>query len=100
MEDLKWLRIDASKYDGKTDFTMWQLTIKDVLVQQGLDDALEWTKPKEMSDTDWAQIQKRAASTIGLALAPDVRYNVLKESTPNEIWDKLASIYASKSLTN
>lgn len=100
MEDLKSLRIDAPKYDGKTDFTMWQLTVKDVLIQQGLDDALEKAKPKEMSDADWAKIQKRAASTIRLALAPDVRYNVLKESTPKEIWDKLASIYASKSLTN
>ncbi|WOG86433.1 hypothetical protein DCAR_0205637 [Daucus carota subsp. sativus] len=68
---------------------MWQLTVKDVLIQQGLDDALEKTKPKEMSDTDWAKIQKRAASTIRLALAPEVRYNVLKESTPKEIWDKL-----------
>ena len=100
MEDLKSLRIDAPKYDGKTDFTMWQLTVKDVLIQQGLDDALEKTKPKEMSDADWAKIQKRAASTIRLALAPEVRYNVLKESTPKEIWDKLANIYASKSLTN
>ena len=100
MEDLKSLRIDAPKYDGKTDFTMWQLTVKDVLIQQGLDDALEKTKPKEMRDADWAKIQKRAASIIRLALAPDVRYNVLKESTPKEIWDKLANIYASKSLTN
>ena len=92
MEDMKSLRVDAPKYDGKMDFTMWQLTIKDVLIQQGLYDALEKSKPKEMSDTDWAKILKRAANTIRVALAPDLRYNVLKDSTPKEIWDKLASI--------
>ena len=52
MEDLKSLRMDAPKYGGKTNFTIWQLTVKDVLIQQGLDDALEKTKPKEMSDTN------------------------------------------------
>ena len=46
---------------------------------------MEKTKPKVMSDTDWVKIQKRAASTIRLTLAPNVRYNVLKESTPKEI---------------
>ena len=29
-----------------------------------------------------------------------MRYNLLKEATPKEIWDKLVSINASKSLTN
>ncbi|KAK1372715.1 hypothetical protein POM88_028908 [Heracleum sosnowskyi] len=81
-EDLKSLRIDAPKYDGKTDVTMWQLTMKYVLIQRGLDDALEKAKAKEVSDADWAKIQKRAVSTIRLELAPDVIYNMLKESTP------------------
>ena len=94
------MRIDAPKYDGKTDFTMWQLTVKKVLIQQGLDDVLKKTNPTKMSDTDCAKIQKRAASTIRMTLAPDVRYNVLKESTPKEIWKKLSSIYTSKSFTN
>lgn len=61
---------------------------------------MEQTKSKEMSDTDWGEIQKRAASTIKLTFASDVRYKVLKESTQKEIWDKLTSIYASNSLTN
>ena len=41
-----------------------------------------------------------AASMIRLALAPEVKYNVNAETISKGIWDKLAEIYASKSLTN
>ena len=39
-------------------------------------------------------------STIRLALAPKIKHNVLKETTPKALWEKLENIYASKSLTN
>nr|GEW38559.1 retrovirus-related Pol polyprotein from transposon TNT 1-94 [Tanacetum cinerariifolium] len=39
-------------------------------------------------------------NTIVLALAPEIKYNVLKEKTPKDIWDKLTNIYASKSWTH
>jgi len=35
-----------------------------------------------------------------LALTPEIKYNVLKETTPKALWTKLESIYASKPLTN
>ncbi|GJT42310.1 hypothetical protein Tco_0951025 [Tanacetum coccineum] len=35
-------------FDGKMDFTMWKMTIEDVLVQQGIDEALEEKQPAEM----------------------------------------------------
>lgn len=96
---------DGSKFsipifDGKTDFTVWKMTIEDVLVQQGIDEALLDTRPEKIKDDDWKTMQKKASSTIRLALAPEIKYSVLKENTPKGIWDKLASIYASKSLTN
>ncbi|GKV34845.1 hypothetical protein SLEP1_g43187 [Rubroshorea leprosula] len=53
-----------------------------------------------MKDSDWSTIQKKAASQIRLALAPEVKYNVLSETTPIGMWKKLEEIYASKSLTN
>ena len=37
---------------------------------------------------------------IRLALAPEIKHNVLKETTPKALWEKLKNIYASKSLTN
>ncbi|GJR10278.1 hypothetical protein Tco_0792930 [Tanacetum coccineum] len=87
-------------FDGKIDFTMWKMTIEDVLVQQGIDEALEEKQPAEMKDDIWKTMQKKALSTIRLALAPEIKYSVLKEKTPKDIWDKLTNIYASKSLTH
>nr|GFC60995.1 retrovirus-related Pol polyprotein from transposon TNT 1-94 [Tanacetum cinerariifolium] len=33
-----------------------------------------------------------------LALYPEIKYNILKEKTSKDIWDKLTNIYASNSL--
>ncbi|GJT42309.1 hypothetical protein Tco_0951024 [Tanacetum coccineum] len=86
-------------FDGKMDFTMWKMTIEDVLVQQGVDEALEEKQPAKMKDDVWKTMQK-ASSTIRLELGPEIKYSVLKEKTPKDIWDKLTNIYASKSLTH
>jgi len=42
----------------------------------------------------------RAVNTIRLALSPEIKHNVLKETTQKALWEKLENIYASKSLTN
>nr|GEU85534.1 retrovirus-related Pol polyprotein from transposon TNT 1-94 [Tanacetum cinerariifolium] len=76
------------------------MTIEDVLVQQGIDEALEEKQPAGMKDDVWKTMQKKASSTIRLALDPKIKYGVLKEKTPKDIWDKLTNIYASKSLTH
>ncbi|GKV48512.1 hypothetical protein SLEP1_g55320 [Rubroshorea leprosula] len=99
------MQTEAMKYsielfDGKNGFALWQSTVKDVLTCQGLDATLEETKPAEMKDSDWSTIQKKAANQIRLALAPEVKYNVLSETTPIGMWKKLEEIYASKSLIN
>ncbi|GJZ43680.1 hypothetical protein Tco_0590935 [Tanacetum coccineum] len=87
-------------FDGKMDFTVRMMTIEDVLVQQGIDEAFEEKQLAEMKDDVWKTMQKKASSTIRLALAPEIKYSVLKEKTPKDIWDKLTNIYASKSLTH
>ena len=62
---------------------------------QGLDIALEETKPKQLKDADWNLIQKRVVSQIQilLALAQEVIYNILGELTPRDIWEKWESLY-------
>lgn len=87
-------------FDGKANFTLWQSTIQDLLVSQGLDLALEDEKPTTVDATAWSRMQKKAVSTIRLALDPQIKYNVLNETTPKDLWKKLEDIYASKSLTN
>jgi len=45
-------------------------------------------------------MEKKVLSIIRLAIAPKIKYNVLKEATSKALWTKLESIYASKLLTN
>ena len=91
-------KLEISLTDGKLNFKLWQNTIQDMLVQQGLDVALEDERPKEMKESNWTMIQKKAANTIRLGLNPKIKYSVLN-TTLNALWYKLESIYASKSLT-
>ena len=53
-----------------------------------------------MKDSEWKSIQRKATSTIKLALAPTIKYTVLNETTPMEMWKKLEEIYTQKSSTN
>ncbi|KAL5169756.1 Retrovirus-related Pol polyprotein from transposon TNT 1-94 [Glycine soja] len=93
-------RFKIQLFDGKINFMIWQSTIQDLLVQQGLDQALEDERPVSINETEWTKIQRRAMSKIRLALVPEIKHNVLKEKTSKVLWEKLENIYASKSLTN
>ena len=82
-------KFEALIFDGKGNFTMQQCTIKDLLVQQGLDALLEEEKPAKMKYSEWKSIQRKATSTIRLALTPAIKYIVLNETTPMEMWEKV-----------
>jgi hypothetical protein len=58
------------------------------------------TPPTGMSKEDWEKLDRRARSTIRLCLTDSVLLNVSRESTANELWDKLGNLYQSKSLEN
>ncbi|KAK2979458.1 hypothetical protein RJ640_015087 [Escallonia rubra] len=61
------------QFDGKTNFGIWQSTVKDILVQQGLLKPLLGNKPESMDQDDWEELQAKAVSTIRLNLAPKLR---------------------------
>ena len=80
------------KFDGKINFGLWQVQVKDVLIQSGLHKALK-DKPtpvpstdpakatssssiSSMSEEDWEDFDLRAASAIRLCLAKNVLANV------------------------
>jgi len=94
------LKLDVPLFDGRMDFSLWQCTIQDFLVQQGLDCALEGEKSVGMKDSEWIAIQKKAVSTIRLALAPQIKVTVLRETSPRNLWNLLESKFASTTLTN
>ena len=70
---------DVEKFDGRINFGLWQVQVKDVLIQSGLHKALRG-KPVssgESSNTskneeEWDDLDLRAANTIRLCLAKNV----------------------------
>ena len=48
-EKMSSLKFDIKRFDGKMNFSIWQNSMKDVLVQQGLLKALQGKKPPSMT---------------------------------------------------
>ncbi|KAJ0008506.1 hypothetical protein Pint_30121 [Pistacia integerrima] len=71
-----------------------------VLVQQGLDVALEGRPSKPDDMTDWEKLDQRTLSEIQLNLSDEVLWECLNEKTVALLWSKLESIHMTKSLTN
>ena len=98
MSRVKFEQIE--RFDGNSNFSIQQSTVKDVLVQHGLLKALQGKKPEKMSDENWEELEARAVSTIRLSLAPELQYRVLNEKSPFKLWENLKKFYMSKFLTN
>lgn len=95
-------KFEVEKFTGKSNFALWKLKVKDLLVQQGLHKALdgETKKPATMTTTDQEDLDARALSTIQLCLADEVLFNIVEETTASGLWEKLENLYMIKSLTN
>ena len=74
--------------------------MKDLLIQQGLKKALTGKKPQDMSDADWEDLNERAMSMIYLSMTNEILSNILDEKTTKSMWEKLESLYMTKSLSN
>ena len=53
-----------------------------------------------MSDEDWLKLDRKVESTIRLCISNSILLNVSGESTVKALWDKLGTLYQSKSLMN
>ena len=58
------------------------------------------TKPTGVSDEEWKKLDQKAKSTIRLCVSDSVLLNVSGEATVKALWDKLGTLYQSKSLVN
>ena len=92
------VRIEVEKFDRRINFGLWQIQVKDVLIQSTLHKALK-VKPSPtysndsgkfvMSNEDWEELDERAAgSAIQLCLAKNVLTNVGKIPSIKEIWER------------
>ncbi|KAL5854514.1 hypothetical protein ACOSQ4_004316 [Xanthoceras sorbifolium] len=93
-------KFEVVKFDRKINFTLWQVRMRAVLVQSGVQKALKGNKPANMKDADWEDIDEKARSAIQLSLSDEVLREVISEKTTKALWEKLESLYLKKTLTN
>lgn len=114
------MKIDIEKFDGRMNFGLWQIQVKDVLIQSKLHKALKGRSTPDsskkdgkstsdsskqdfassMSDEDWEEFDLRAASMIRLSLAKNILANVQGISKAKELWEKLEEMYQAKGVSN
>ena len=110
----KAMKFDVEKFDRRIIFGLWQVQVKDLLIQSWLHKALKG-KPTTasgegsaesdvsksvVSDEDWEELDLKAASTIRLCLEKNILANVVGISTTKGLWEKLEQMYQEKSLSN
>ncbi|KAL5857444.1 hypothetical protein ACOSQ3_004902 [Xanthoceras sorbifolium] len=93
-------KFEVVKFDRKINFTLWQIRMRAVLVQIGVQKALKCDKPVDMEYTDWEDIDEKARFAIHLSLSDEVLREVISKKTTKALWDKLKSLYLKKTLTN
>eukprot|EP00253_Pinus_taeda_P034028 PITA_34028 len=93
-------KIEIDKFNGQS-FELWKLKMEDLLVDKD-----HWimvdlgTKPMGVFDEEWKKLDQKAKSTIRLCVSDSVLLNVSGEATMKVLWDKLGTLYQSKSLVN
>jgi hypothetical protein len=93
-------KFEVEKFSGKSNFELWKLKMRDLMVQQGLQKALvgKSKKPTAMMNEEWEDLDAKSLSTIHLCLVDDVLFNIVGEDTTSGLWSKLESLYMMKSL--
>ena len=76
--------------------------MRNLLVQQGLQRALDRKrkKPFTITDGEWEDLDFKVLSIIRLCLANDVLFNIVGEKSASSLWSNLESLYMTKYLTN
>ncbi|MCO5582315.1 hypothetical protein L7F22_036209 [Adiantum nelumboides] len=89
---------NIKKLDG-TNFPLWKKQIWHVLVQkkQLKPIKLKGIKPEDMDEDEWNEMDELALSTIMLALAESVYFNVADEVSAYDAWTKLSGLYEKQS---
>ena len=95
-------KFEVDKFNRKNNFSLWQRRMKDLLIHQGVHNALlgKTKKSEKMENDVWEEIDVKATSVIPLNLSDEVIHNVIDEEKVESIWQKLKSLYMVKNLTN
>jgi len=81
-------KVEVEKLNGNNNFELWNLKMRNFLVQQGLKKLLEGKTKKltSMIEEEWEYLDARALNTIRLCLEDEVLFNIAgEEATPREV---------------
>jgi hypothetical protein len=95
-------KYEVEKFCVKGNFSLWKRRMKDLLIQQGVHNALlgKAKKPEKMSGENWEEIDEKVVSAIRLNLGDEVIHNILEAKTAKRIWKNLEGLYMRKNRTN
>ncbi|KAG8499655.1 hypothetical protein CXB51_006102 [Gossypium anomalum] len=62
-------RFEIEKFDGETNFNLWQVRMMAILVQSSLKKVVTGKKPENLNKTEWEELDEKALSAIQLCLA-------------------------------
>ena len=96
------VKVELKPFDGRSNFTLWQRKMENILIQQDLHTCILGVahKPEDMTKEAWDKADLKAISSIELHLSDEVMYNVMEETTAKGMWDKLEKLYMGKTLSN
>lgn len=83
-----------------SDFAFWKRKMKNVLIQQDVDLAIDEDFLAETKEEGKDKIIKKATSCIELCLANNVLWQIQDLKTDKEIWEMLETLYDHKTLSN
>ena len=80
-------KFEFEKFCGKNNFELWKLKMRDLLVQRGLQKALQGKikRPLTMTNDEWEELDSKALSTIQLCLVDDVLFNIIEEKLASSL---------------
>ncbi|KAG8477620.1 hypothetical protein CXB51_030679 [Gossypium anomalum] len=65
-------RFEIEKFDGETNFNLWQVRMMAILVQSGLKKVVTGKKPENLNKIKWEELDEKTLSAIQLCLANTV----------------------------
>ncbi|MFQ6663319.1 hypothetical protein Gotur_030888, partial [Gossypium turneri] len=79
------IRFEIEKFDGVTNFNLWQVRMIAILVQTGLKKVVIRKKSENLNQTECEELDEK---------------EVLMEKTSSALWKRLETLYVTKSLAN
>ena len=92
-------KFDVTKYDGRSDYLLWEKQVKGVLKASGLGKLLK-DKPTDVRQSEWDDMQEQGVSIITLYLQPHLIKQIDEHDTCTSLFTALQQKYHHMELSN